>query len=559
MIGPAARRPGQGARDLRRRRRPAAAGRLRPDLRLRRRAADADPGQGPGADPAVGVVVRAAGAGARLVRGVAPPGLRHGRAGRVGRPGDARAAAGDAAGRVRGPRLPVRLGDGRSTRRTGSIRDVALPPGLVEGSRLPAPVFTPSTKAEVGEHDEAIDFAAVVDRRRCCRAPAELRDLTLALYGAGARDRGRGRASSSPTPSSSSACRRRRARLVLGDEVLTPDSSRFWPARPWSPGAAQPSYDKQFVRDWLTSSGWDRVSPAAGAAGRRRRRHPRALRHRLRAAHRPEVRLMRRTRGGIAYASGGSDGPLLLLLHGLGATGAVWTRLLAQFQDAVARPVGGARPPGARAVAERGPLRVRGARRGHGRARGRAEAPSVTVLGPLVRRRRRRGAGQRLVRRDRRPRGRARREDRLDRRRDLPRPGDVPPSAAGVRRAPARPRTGTSSWPDCAISSTRPSRSPGQASRSSTAAGSPRWTRARSAPSGRRWRRRCRACAAPLRLAAGSADPMVGLDAMRRVDPDAVLRRRRRPQRPLGVPRQGLAAAPVGLRGECDELGAITR
>ena len=142
--------------------------------------------------------------------------------------------------------------------RTGSIRDVALPPGLVEGSRLPEPVFTPSTKAEIGEHDEAIDFAAVVSAVGAARGE-ELRELTLALYRRGAEiaeqagiiladtkfefgvDAGGG--------------------LVLGDEVLTPDSSRFWPAETWSPGAVQPSYDKQFVRDWLTSSGWDRVSP----------------------------------------------------------------------------------------------------------------------------------------------------------------------------------------------------------------------------------------------------------------------------------------------------------
>jgi phosphoribosylaminoimidazole-succinocarboxamide synthase len=143
--------------------------------------------------------------------------------------------------------------------RSGAIRDVVLPAGLVEGSRLPEPVFTPSTKAEVGEHDEPITFAQVTDTVGTAQAEA-LRDLTLALYrraaeiaeaagivladtkfefGTGADGTG----------------------LVLGDEVLTPDSSRFWPAATWSPGAAQPSYDKQYVRDWLTGSGWDRVSP----------------------------------------------------------------------------------------------------------------------------------------------------------------------------------------------------------------------------------------------------------------------------------------------------------
>ncbi len=142
--------------------------------------------------------------------------------------------------------------------RTGSIRDVPLPAGLVEGSRLPEPVFTPSTKAEQGEHDEAIDFAAVVAAVGAERAE-QLRELTLALYRRGAEialDAGIVLADTKVEfgldPDGG---------LVLGDEVLTPDSSRFWPATLWSPGAAQPSFDKQYVRDWLTSSGWDRVSP----------------------------------------------------------------------------------------------------------------------------------------------------------------------------------------------------------------------------------------------------------------------------------------------------------
>ncbi len=142
---------------------------------------------------------------------------------------------------------------------TGSIRDVVLPAGLVEGSRLPEPVFTPSTKAEVGRHDEAMTFAEVVSAVGAARA-AELRDLTLALYRRGAEiAEGAGiiladtKFEFGVVPGSD--------RLVLGDEVLTPDSSRFWPAMTWSPGGAQPSYDKQFVRDWLTGSGWDKVSP----------------------------------------------------------------------------------------------------------------------------------------------------------------------------------------------------------------------------------------------------------------------------------------------------------
>ena len=142
-------------------------------------------------------------------------------------------------------------------RRSGSIRDVALPAGLVEGSRLPAPVFTPSTKAEVGEHDEAIDFATVESLVGAPRA-AELRELTLALYARGAEIALEAGIILADTKFEFGVAG---GSLVLGDEVLTPDSSRFWPAVTWSPGAVQPSFDKQFVRDWLTSSGWDRVSP----------------------------------------------------------------------------------------------------------------------------------------------------------------------------------------------------------------------------------------------------------------------------------------------------------
>jgi phosphoribosylaminoimidazole-succinocarboxamide synthase len=142
--------------------------------------------------------------------------------------------------------------------RTGSIRDVALPAGLVEGSRLPSPVFTPSTKAAVGEHDEAIDFSAVVDAVGASRAE-ELRELTLALYSRAAEiAHGAGIILADTKFEFGLGAD---GGLVLGDEVLTPDSSRFWPAATWSPGSVQPSYDKQYVRDWLTSSGWDRVSP----------------------------------------------------------------------------------------------------------------------------------------------------------------------------------------------------------------------------------------------------------------------------------------------------------
>ncbi len=139
----------------------------------------------------------------------------------------------------------------------GAVQDVELPAGLVEGSRLPQPVFTPSTKAEVGEHDEAITFARTVELVGAQRAH-QLRELTLALYRRGAEIASAAGIVLADTKFEFGVAG---DTLVLADEVLTPDSSRFWPAVTWSPGAVQPSYDKQYVRDWLTSSGWDRQSP----------------------------------------------------------------------------------------------------------------------------------------------------------------------------------------------------------------------------------------------------------------------------------------------------------
>ncbi|WP_369069915.1 phosphoribosylaminoimidazolesuccinocarboxamide synthase [Kineococcus terrestris] len=146
-------------------------------------------------------------------------------------------------------------------RATGSVCGVALPDGLVDGSRLPEPVFTPATKAELGEHDENVDFAHVVATVGA-EAAERLRELTLAVYAraeATARERGIVLADTKLEFGLDGG------RTVLGDEVLTPDSSRFWPAEEWEPGRAQPSFDKQFVRDWLTSpaSGWDRAGDQA--------------------------------------------------------------------------------------------------------------------------------------------------------------------------------------------------------------------------------------------------------------------------------------------------------
>jgi phosphoribosylaminoimidazole-succinocarboxamide synthase len=140
-----------------------------------------------------------------------------------------------------------------------AVCGVPLPPGLVEGSRLPEPVFTPATKAAMGDHDENVTYGQVVEVVGEDVA-AELRRLTLAVYGraeALALDRGIVVADTKLEFGT-----RADGTVVLADEVLTPDSSRFWPLDRWVPGRSQPSYDKQFVRDWLTSpaSGWDRTS-----------------------------------------------------------------------------------------------------------------------------------------------------------------------------------------------------------------------------------------------------------------------------------------------------------
>jgi phosphoribosylaminoimidazole-succinocarboxamide synthase len=136
---------------------------------------------------------------------------------------------------------------------------VPLPAGLVDGSRLPEPIFTPATKAAIGEHDENVSFDAVV--RTVGQETAEaLRDLTLGIY-ARAEGIARGRGIILADTKFEFGARPD-GTIVLADEVLTPDSSRFWPADSWQPGKPQLSYDKQFVRDWLTSpeSGWDRHS-----------------------------------------------------------------------------------------------------------------------------------------------------------------------------------------------------------------------------------------------------------------------------------------------------------
>ncbi|MFF1381145.1 phosphoribosylaminoimidazolesuccinocarboxamide synthase [Streptomyces sp. NPDC058308] len=139
-----------------------------------------------------------------------------------------------------------------------TVCGLALPEGLVDGSKMPAPIFTPAAKAAVGEHDENVSYEEVA-RQVGAETAAQLRQATLAVYGRAldiARERGLILADTKFEFGFEGE------RLILADEVLTPDSSRFWPADQWEPGHAQPSYDKQFVRNWLTSpaSGWDRGS-----------------------------------------------------------------------------------------------------------------------------------------------------------------------------------------------------------------------------------------------------------------------------------------------------------
>jgi phosphoribosylaminoimidazole-succinocarboxamide synthase len=143
---------------------------------------------------------------------------------------------------------------------TGSVCGIELPEGLVESQQLPEPIFTPATKAELGDHDENIDFERAAEILGDRPLLEELRKLTLALYGFAAehaRERGIILADTK-----FEFGRRADGTIVVGDEVLTPDSSRFWPADGYEPGKGQPSFDKQYVRDWAAGSGWDKSPPA---------------------------------------------------------------------------------------------------------------------------------------------------------------------------------------------------------------------------------------------------------------------------------------------------------
>jgi phosphoribosylaminoimidazole-succinocarboxamide synthase len=141
----------------------------------------------------------------------------------------------------------------------GSVSGISLPAGLVESQQLPEPIFTPSTKAEVG-HDEAIDFDAAIALLGDQAIAERVRDVSLSVYlhcAEHARTNGIILADTKFELGLDTA-----GVLTLGDEVCTPDSSRFWPADRYEPGRGQPSFDKQFVRDWASSTGWDRTPPA---------------------------------------------------------------------------------------------------------------------------------------------------------------------------------------------------------------------------------------------------------------------------------------------------------
>jgi len=142
---------------------------------------------------------------------------------------------------------------------TGRVSGIELPPGLQESERLPTPIFTPSTKAEEG-HDEAIDFDRAAELVGSRELMDEARAKSIALYRFAAdwaAERGVILADTKFEFGRDAA-----GTLTVGDEVLTPDSSRFWPADQYSPGKPQPSYDKQYVRDWASSTGWDKRPPA---------------------------------------------------------------------------------------------------------------------------------------------------------------------------------------------------------------------------------------------------------------------------------------------------------
>jgi phosphoribosylaminoimidazole-succinocarboxamide synthase len=148
----------------------------------------------------------------------------------------------------------------REYRESGAVCGIELPSGLRESDRLPEPIFTPATKAEIGDHDENIDFeraAEIVGDRALME---ELRRISIDLYARAAEHAAERGIILADTKFELG--RHPGAEIVLADEVLTPDSSRFWPADSYEPGRSQPSFDKQYVRDWADDAGWDHSPPA---------------------------------------------------------------------------------------------------------------------------------------------------------------------------------------------------------------------------------------------------------------------------------------------------------
>jgi phosphoribosylaminoimidazole-succinocarboxamide synthase len=144
---------------------------------------------------------------------------------------------------------------------TGAVCGIELPAGLRESEQLPEPIFTPATKADVGDHDENIDFDRAAEVLGDRAALEELRRISIELYKF-ASDHARQRGIILADTKFEFGRDSESGRIVVGDEVLTPDSSRFWPADGYEPGKGQPSFDKQYVRDWASSSGWDKTEPA---------------------------------------------------------------------------------------------------------------------------------------------------------------------------------------------------------------------------------------------------------------------------------------------------------
>ena len=142
----------------------------------------------------------------------------------------------------------------------GAVCGIELPPNLLESDKLPEPIFTPSTKAEIGDHDENVSFdraAEIIGDRALLE---ELSRVSIEVYKAGAEQAEKQGILLADTKFEFG--KDAGAEIVLGDEVLTPDSSRFWPADSWEPGKTPPSFDKQYVRDWATAQGWDKKPPA---------------------------------------------------------------------------------------------------------------------------------------------------------------------------------------------------------------------------------------------------------------------------------------------------------